>query len=274
MRVNSMSKGRLTFIGLGLYDENDITLKGLHELQQCDVVYAEFYTSKLSGTTQQKIEKTIGKPVEILSREQIENAAVLLDRAESEHVVLLVGGDPMMATTHVDLRLRAMERGIPTSLIHNSSIVTAAPGLLGLQNYKFGRTATLAYPEKEYFPTSPYEIIKENRSLGLHTLVLLDIQNDRGRFMTANEGLDLLLRMEQQIGNHIIDETSVVCVVAHAGSLHPIVASDTVARLRKKDFGPPLHTLVIPGNLHFMELQALVVFAGLPEETAQKLQKL
>src|SRR4030042_1362720 len=106
MLVNSMSKGQLIFIGLGLYDENDITLKGLQEIQNCDAVYAEFYTSKLSGTTQKKIEKTIGKKIQILPREEVEKASLILDRAEKEHVCLLVGGDPMMATTHIDLRLR------------------------------------------------------------------------------------------------------------------------------------------------------------------------
>jgi diphthine synthase len=35
------------------------------------------------------------------------------------------------------------------------------------------------------------------------------------------------------------------------------------------DFGPPLHTLVIPGKLHFMETEALVAFAGLPPELAR-----
>jgi diphthine synthase len=180
----------------------------------------------------------------------------------------------MIATTHVDLRLRAIERGIPTKIIHSSSIVTAVPGLLGLQNYKFGRTTTLAFPEKNYFPMSPYQIIRDNKKMGLHTLVLLDIKADEDRYMTANEGIELLVKMEKEFGANVLGEDSIVCVVARAGSLNPLVLCHTVDGLRKKDFGPPLHTLVIPGTLHFMEIESLVKLAGLPEEIAKKIQKL
>lgn len=270
----SMSKGQLLFVGLGLYDENDISLKGLHEVEHADIIYAEFYTSKLMGATKQSLEKKFKKHITILSRNEVENAKTLLDQAETKTVVLLIGGDPMMATTHVDLRLRALRQEIPVAIIHNSSIVTAGPGLLGLQNYKFGRTTTLAYPEKQYFPTSPYDVVKENKKMGLHTLVLLDIQAEQEKYMTANEGLDLLLRMEQEKKEQIINKDSVVCVIARAGSPNPLLCADTINRLQKKDFGPPLHTLIIPGNLHFMEIEALVAFAGLPGETAKKIQKL
>ena len=176
----------------------------------------------------------------------------------------------MTATTHVDLRIRAVKNGIKTRVVHGSSIVTAVPGLLGLQNYKFGRTTTLAFPEKDYFPTSPYDVIRDNKKMGLHTLVLLDIQADKNRFMTANQGLELLLEMEKKQGEHVLGEDSVVCVVARAGSDNPVVVANSVAFLKKIDFGPPLHTIVVPGNLHFMEIDALTRFAGLPGVLGKK----
>jgi len=46
----------LTFVGLGLYDEEDVTVKGLQAIENADVVYAEFYSSKLIGTTIEKLE--------------------------------------------------------------------------------------------------------------------------------------------------------------------------------------------------------------------------
>ncbi len=268
-----MKRGQLLLIGLGLYDETDLSIKAIQEIKTCDFVYAEFYTSSLVGTTKDRIEHTIGKPIQILSREETENNEKILQRAENENVAFLVGGDPMTATTHLDLRLSAIKRGIPTRIIHSSSIVTAVPGLLGLQNYKFGRTTTLAYPEKNYFPVSPYHIIKENKERGLHTLVLLDIQAEKKRYMTANEGLQLLLQMEQKVGEKIINDTTVACVVARAGSKNPILRADTIHSLQSIDFGPPLHTIVIPGNLHFMELEALVTIAGLPNKIAETMQK-
>jgi len=269
-----MNKGRLTFIGLGLFDEKDISLKGLNEIKNCDKVYAEFYTAKLTGTNISKIEKTIGKHVEILSREETERGDKILKSAKDKHVGFLTCGDPMTATTHVDLRLRADKMRIKTRVIHGSSIVTAVPGLLGLQNYKFGRTTTLAYPEKDYFPTSQYHIIKENKEMGLHTLVLLDIQADKERYMTANEGMKLLLKMEEKHGEGIFNEDSIICVVARAGSPKPIVAANTIKNLIDRDFNSPLHTLVIPGKLHFIEIEALQALAQLPAQQIRKLQKL
>jgi len=269
-----MTKGKLVFVGLGLYDEKDISLKGLEEIKNCDKVYAEFYTAKLVGTNIKKIERTIGKPVEVLSRAETEKGDKIIDSAKNKKVVFLTCGDPMTATTHVDLRLRAADKGIETKIIHGSSIVTAVPGLLGLQNYKFGRTTTLAFPEKNYFPISPYEVIRDNKKMGLHTLVLLDIQADKNRFMTANEGLKLLLEMEKKQKENILSDDSVVCVVARAGSSNPKVVANTIGFMKDKDFGLPLHTIVVPGNLHFMEIEGLIRFAGLPDELSKKMQRL
>jgi diphthine synthase len=269
-----MQKGHLAFIGLGLYDEADISLKGLQELQQCDVVFAEFYTTKLGKFDRESFENLIGKKIEILSREETENGDKIINAASQKHIGFLTGGDPMIATTHVDLRLRALKEGISTTIIHSSSIATAVPGLLGLQNYKFGRTTTLAFSEKDYFPTSPYEVIRNNKKMGLHTLVLLDIQAEKNRYMTANEGLDLLLKMEEKLRKHLITKETLACVVARAGAPNPMIIANTINILRKKDFGPPLHTIVLPGPLHFMEIEALELFADLPLEIKRKIQKL
>ena len=261
----NMTTGQLLFIGLGLYSEMDVSLHGLSEIKQCDTVFAEFYTSKLIGMKKNSFEQTFGKNVKILSREQTENGEIILEHAMKEKVGFLTCGDPMMATTHVDLRVRAIRKGIATTIIHSGSIITAAPGLLGLQNYKFGRTTTLAYPEKDYFPTSPYSVILENKKAGLHTLVLLDIQSDKQVFMTANDGLNLLLEMEEKQEKRLFNQDSIVCVVARAGSPDPVVAAGSIKDLIQRDFGGPLHTLVVPGNLHFMEIEALEVLAGLPQ---------
>ncbi|UCH71553.1 MAG: diphthine synthase [Thermoplasmatales archaeon] len=269
-----MSEGKLTFIGLGLYDEKDMSLKALEGIKNCDKIYLEFYTAKLVGTNINKIEKIIGKKIEILSREQVEKGNKIINSAKKGNVAFLIGGDPMTATTHVDLRLRALKEGIKTKVIHGISIITAVSGLLGLQNYKFGRTTTLAYPEKNYFPTSPYDIIKNNKKMGLHTLVLLDIQADKEKYMTANEGMKLLLKMEEKEKEKIFVEESIVCIVARAGSDDPLVMANIVKDLINKDFGLPLHTLVVPGKLHFMEIEALEKLAQLPAHIGEKLQKL
>jgi diphthine synthase len=268
-----MSRGKLTFIGLGLNDEKDISLKSLDEIKKCDKVFAEFYTAKLVGSTIDEIEKTIGKKINVLDRKGTEKGDIIIESAKNQKVVFLTAGDSMTATTHVDIRLRAIKLGIKTEVIHGSSIITAIPSLLGLQNYKFGRTTTLAYPKGDYFPTSPYEIIVDNLKMGLHTLVLLDIQEENNRYMTANEAIEYLLKMEREKGGNLLSN-GIICVVARAGSKSPIVRAGSPKDLLKIDFGPPLHSLVVPGRLHFMEIEALEILAQLPAQQDRKLQKL
>ncbi|MFZ2411685.1 MAG: diphthine synthase, partial [Candidatus Methanoperedens sp.] len=115
----------LTFIGLGLYDEKDITVKGLEAVRKADIVYAEFYTSHLMGAAMENIETFYGRKVILLTREEVEQNPSWLSQAKEKNVVFLSGGDAMVATTHIDLRLRAKDMGIDTAIIHAPSISSA-----------------------------------------------------------------------------------------------------------------------------------------------------
>jgi len=262
--------GRLSFVGLGLNDENGITLAGLAELERADVVYAEFYTSALAEGSIGRLEERMGRPVTVLSRAEVEDGSAILRACDGASVVLLVAGDPMTATTHVDLRLRAAKASIQTAVVHGVSALTAVPGLLGLQHYKFGRTTTLPFPAEGYSPTSPCEVISENMARGLHTLVLLDIDTENDRCMTANEGLNLLLEMDRRTESKTLTSDSLACVVARAGSPDSVVRADRVKELVPLALGPPLHTIVVPGRLHFMEAEALELLAKMPPELGRQ----
>jgi diphthine synthase len=263
VKADGSAGGSLVFVGLGLDDERGITLRGLEEARAADTVFAEFYTSALRPGSIERLEKAIGKKIEVLGRKDVEDASVILDACRGAKAVLLVAGDPMTATTHVDLRIRAHSAGARTAVVHGPSVFTSAAGLLGLQHYKFGRTTTLPFPQEGYSPTSPYEVVCENVSRRLHTLVLLDIDAENSRYMTANEGLRLLLDMEARLGRGTITKDTVVGVVARAGADDAVVRAGPVSRLIDEDFGPPLHSIVVPGKLHFMEEEALRAFAGL-----------
>lgn len=263
MKADGRGGGSLVFVGLGLDDERGITLRGLEEARAADVVFAEFYTSALRPGSIERLEKAIGKGIRVLGRADVEDAKVILEACPERRVVLLVAGDPMTATTHVDLRIRAHSVGARTAVVHGPSVFTSAAGLLGLQHYKFGRTTTLPFPQEGYSPTSPYEVLCENASRRLHTLVLLDIDAESSRYMTANEGLRLLMDMERRVGKGVLTGDTVVGVVARAGSDDAVVRAGPLSKLVDEDFGPPLHSIVVPGKLHFMEEEALRAFAGL-----------
>ena len=256
----------LIFIGLGLYDERDISVKGLEAARGCDSLFAEFYTAKLTGTSIEILQKTIGKEVTVLNREDFERGDIIIEAANNENVGILVAGDPMTATTHIALRLRAEKEGIKTRVVPAASIITAAPALLGLHIYKFGRTTTLAYPKENFFPTSPYDVIKDNLENDLHTLVLLDIDEEKKQYMRGNDALELFLRMEEERKEGVFSRDTLICVLGNVGSDDPVVRAGFVKDLLEGDFGKGLHCLIIPGKLHFMEAEALGEFGGGPRE--------
>ena len=259
------------FIGLGLYDERDVTLKGLETARKCDTIFAEFYTSLLAGTTIDRIEELIGKPIRRLSREDVELnfEKIVLSEAKDRDVAFLTAGDPMVATTHSDLRIRAKKAGIESYVIHAPSIYSAI-AVTGLHIYKFGKSATVAYPERNWFPTSHYDVIRENRKRGLHTMLFLDIKADRNRYMTANEAMEILLRVEEMKGQEVFTPNTLVIVLARAGSLNPTLRAGYVKDMINENFGRQPHVMVVPGRLHIVEAEYLVEFAGAPEEILEE----
>ena len=62
----------LIFVGLGLYDIDDISIKGLQAIKQADFVFLESYTSILTGTNPDLMAEAYGKPVTILKRQNVE----------------------------------------------------------------------------------------------------------------------------------------------------------------------------------------------------------
>ncbi len=252
---------RLSLIGLGIVDERSVSLRGLDLMKEADIIFCEFFTSILEEGSIERLEKIIGKRIEVLDREDIEEKEVVIKALDTyDKVCLLTAGDPLTATTHQELRVDAMKMGSKVDIINSGSIYTAAAGVAGLQHYKFGRTTTLAYPEGNYFPTSPLEMICQNLERGLHTLVLLDIQAHKGRFMTAAEGCDILLQMEEKVHLKKIGPETMAVAIARAGRDDCRVLYASIGYLKEIDLGGPPHCLIIPGNLHFMEEDVLEMF--------------
>ena len=256
--------GELVFIGLGLHDEKGISLRGLEAVREADSVFVESYTSAFSGPRWKALEGLIGKPLRKLTRSEVEQGKILLDAARTQTVAFLVIGDPMAATTHVDLRLRANKEGISTRIVPGVSILTAAIGALGLQVSKFGRTTTIPFSTPTFSPTSPIELIIENRKRGLHSLILLDL-TDEGAFLDPKAALELILKAEPDSQSDLTLAT-LACVVSRAGGPEVRTTAARIQDLLALDLGPPPWCLVIPGPLHFLEKEALIAFAGAPHD--------
>ena len=239
----------LYFIGLGLGDEKDITLKGLEAIKKCDKLYLEEYTSKLVNATRKDLEKFYGKEIISADRDLVENKAkeTILKDAKDKNIAFLIIGDSFSATTHVDLRLRADQLNIKTEIIHNTSIINAV-GITGIDLYKFGRTTTIPFDNKNI--TSPYEVIKNNLKNNLHTLILLDLDPQNKRYMTVNQAMEYLLKLG-------LSKTQFCIGCAGIGGKDPIIISAKAEDLIKQKFSKYPQCIIIASKLHFMEEESL-----------------
>jgi diphthine synthase len=170
----------------------------------------------------------------------------------------------MSATTHIGLVISARKQGIQTKLIHSASIVTAAAGVTGLELYKFGRTVTIPSPTTNPTPESVYGFIKENRRIGLHTLILLDIDNEP---LTIPKAIQILLKLEDRMKAGLVTDDTMLVALARVESPDCIVRADKACNLKEYDFGRPPYSIVLPGTLHSIEAEALHLLAGAPQET-------
>lgn len=177
----------LHLIGLGL-DDDEITVKGLNAIENAEKVFAEFYTNT-ETIDLEKIEEETGQEIEKLTREEVEQEDKIIESSRSKETAFLVSGDALTATTHYDIKRRAEKTGIETNVVHAPSIFTSIAET-GLSIYKFGRTVTLP---KDMTPDSIVDYIEKNQSIGLHTLVLLDID------YSADNAADKLIEMNNEL---------------------------------------------------------------------------
>ncbi|KAL8969032.1 MAG: hypothetical protein Q9183_002189 [Haloplaca sp. 2 TL-2023] len=252
----------LYLVGLGLADETDITVKGLNIVKAAHRVFLEAYTSILM-VDKEKLEAYYGRPIIVADREMVESSSEeILAGAEKEDVAFLVVGDPFGATTHTDLVLRARELKITTQSIHNASIMSAI-GATGLQLYNFGQTVSMVFFTESWKPASFYDRVKENRHIGLHTLMLLDIKVKeqslenlaRGRkvyepprFMTAAQCAAQMIEIEEGRDEGAYKPETLAVGIARLGARDQRMAVGTLKQISEYDLGAPLHSLVLLGK--------------------------
>jgi diphthine synthase len=237
----------LYLIGLGIWDEKDISLKGVEACKKCKEVYAELYTARWGGSLK-SLEKIIGKKIQLLERTSLEDdSSQLIKKAKSADTAVLFPGDPLSATTHISLISEARESGIPVKVIHASSIFTAVAES-GLSLYNFGKTVSIPAPQLNYKPSSFVDPILQNMHSGLHTLLLLDIS------MPVSQAIGILLELETP-GRKIISGQKIVACSGLGSEKQRILYMDA-KDLLKENLEPPA-ALIIPGKMHFTEKEFL-----------------
>jgi diphthine synthase len=259
----------LYIIGLGLYGEKDISVRGLEIVRSSDYIYMEYYTSIL-GIDLDALKKFYEKDIILADREMIENDfdEVIMSKAKETNVSLLVVGDPFSATTHMDLFMRCNNNNVKVEVLNNASIMNSC-GVTGMSLYRFGETVTIPYFTKNWRPYSFYEKILKNYQNDFHTLVLLDIKvkeiseenlakgkkiYEAPRFMTVNLALEQLREAEDYYEKGLVTDDTLVYGIARIGSPTQLIVSGKFNEIIKIDFGGPLHSVVICApSLHSME---------------------
>ena len=138
----------------------------------------------------------------------------------------------------------------------------AAAGVTGLQSYKFGRTVTIPAAWPGEFPESIYTNIKNNRTSGLHSLVLLELDTENKNYISIPEALRQLSAPSEQRSENAINSQTLTVGIARLEAPDMIVKAGTVAEVAQVDFGEPPFALIFPGSLHFVEAEALHVLCG------------
>ena len=245
----------LWFIGLGVSGSDSLTSKAIKIIQDANLVYLESFTSPIYKEHEENIRNLVNGDFKIAKRWLVEDGQEIINAAKNSTVVLLSYGDPYIATTHVELRTRAKLENIETKTIHSTSIVTAMIGEVGLQFYKVGRIMTIMNEKKSI--TTPYRIIFKNLIDGLHSIILLEYNQDENFFLDPKNAILSLLNVEREQRRNVVNENTFAVVVSRIGFKTQKITSGKFINLCKIDFGEPPHSIIITGKLHFTESDAI-----------------
>ncbi len=265
----------LWFIGTGILGYGSISVDGLKVIEKADVIYLEQFTSPIGKNEIAKIKRHITGEFKIAKRWLVEDGNEILNRAKSSKVVLLSYGDPYIATTHIELRVRAIEQKIKTASFHGSSSVTSMIGECGLHYYKIGKTVTIMDDIKAM--TTPYYTVYKNLIEANHTILLLEYNQDKDFFLDPVTALDYMLNTEKEQKRNVINLDTFAIVASQIGLKDQKIISGKISSLKKINFGKPPHTVIIPGKLHFTETDALRVLTDcvdLPTDNSEITEKI
>ncbi|RLG77026.1 MAG: diphthine synthase [Thermoprotei archaeon] len=252
--------GKLYLIGLG-FSPDLMTLRALNIVRSVRRVFLDKYTGILIDNGE-KIREIVGRDVVPLSRRDLEERSfeVIIRELEKGDVAILVPGDPLVATTHIALLVEASKYGFDFEVIPGISIVPTALTMSGLMVYKIGKVVTMTYPRNGILYEYPYDVIKDNDARNLHTILLLELDAEKGIAMKVGEAIDILFEIESKRGEGVIRPERLGIGIASLGSSKARICPMTLEELKKCDIGDVPHTLILTSpKLHFMEEEALKV---------------
>ena len=119
----------LYLVGLGISGYDSIPQGAIRAIKACRTVYLETFTSPVADMSYLE---ELNPNIVHAKRWMVEDGRHILDSAEGHDTAVVSYGDPLVATTHSDLLVRAASRGIPVCVIHASSAIPSMVGRCGL----------------------------------------------------------------------------------------------------------------------------------------------
>jgi len=236
----------LFLIGLGL-NQAGISKEGLEAVERCKKLYLENYTVDFPYN-EQELEDEIGKKFVSVGRDFVEGLSII-DEAEKMNVGLMVYGSPLTATTHITLIQEAKASGVKVKIIYGASVFDGI-AQTGLQLYKFGKVASMPAWKKSYEPSSFMETVKQNKSIGAHSLILVDIGLD---FMDALKQLKIAAK-EQDV------KVDRIVLCQSLGTKFAKIFYGTLGFFDTFDAVRKPYCIIIPDKMHFVEEDVLKGF--------------
>ena len=254
----------LWFVGLGISGISELSDNTISVIKNADIVYLESFTSPISEIEKEQLANMCDGEFKIAKRWLVEDGNEILENAKKREVVLISYGDPYIATTHLELKTRAIIDKIETKTIHSSSIVSSLIGEIGLQYYKVGKILTIMNDPKSMI--TPYNTISNNLLSKMHSVILLEYNEDKSFFLDPQDALSLLLDAEKIQNGKIISLDTFAIIASRIGKSDQNITSGKISNLIKKEFGNPPHTVIIPGSLHFTESNAVKIVTDCIDE--------
>ncbi|MDD5148147.1 MAG: diphthine synthase [Candidatus ainarchaeum sp.] len=247
----------LYLIGLGL-NPKQATQEALEAIKACRRVFFESYTSAFAEGGIKETEALAGKKFLELNRKGVEEGfSLFLKEAKNsgEDIALLVFGNALNATTHVQILIDAKKLGLKCRVLQGISVFDCLPET-GLDAYKFGRACTIVAPKKNFAPEDFFDVIEKNSSIGLHTLCLLEIDSEAGYQMSVSEALKILKEIAQKRKSEILNSTMLIGLYA-LGSREQKFKKGPLKEFLMSGFGKFPQSLVVCGKLNEKEKEAV-----------------
>ncbi|MGC8609322.1 MAG: diphthine synthase [Thermoplasmata archaeon] len=197
----------LNIIGAGLRGVKSLTNEEIEALRSSDIVYIDRYTSIPPDNFTIDLQSILSVPVKEAWREFVEGGNIV-EESSTKNISFVVTGDALSATTHNEMRIEAIQRGIKVNVFENASVLNAVIGKIGLFHYKCGPPVSIPEISKNFYPISVIDKIYRNFKNGMHSILLIDLKN--GQNIPFEDVRNTLERMQKDRNIDILSNSIIV----------------------------------------------------------------